>query len=96
MRFIALTISIDNKIPSYQDGIMREIKDWFVSKDYFLTLERDLKTKPQGFYLFETKNIKLDLPIDECEKFLERYKKDKVKYKLTSLEDVFELDFVSK
>jgi len=95
MRFVALTISIDNKVPSYQDGIMKEIKNWFVSKDYFLTLERDLKTKPQGFYLFET-NKEINLSLKECETFLERYKKDKVKYKLTSLEDVFELSFISK
>ncbi len=92
MRFVALTISVDNKIPSYKDGIMKEIKDWFVSNDYFITLVRDIKTTPQGFYLFETKNSKLDLSLDDCEKFFERYKKDKVKYKLTALEDVFELE----
>lgn len=96
MRFLALTIIVDNEIPSYKEGIMKEIGDWFISNGYYYDKILDRTTRPEGIYFFRTNTKEIKLTKEECERFLERYRERNVKYKLTSLEDAFELDFISE
>ena len=59
MRYLALTISINGKVPDYTKSLMRKIVDFFVNKGYFIHLIEDKSTKPRGFYVFGTDQEKL-------------------------------------
>jgi hypothetical protein len=74
MRFLALTIRINDEVPSYREGIMKEIGNWFLDKGYYYSLILDKTTKPLGIYFFETNEGEIKLSMEECKKFLEQYK----------------------
>ena len=96
MRFISLTVSIDGKIPSFKEGVMREIGEWFIKNGYYYDKILDITTKPEGIYFFRTNAIEIKLTKEECERFLERYKSRGLEYKLVPIDDIFESGFVSK
>ena len=93
MKYLALAISINNEIPSYNVGLMQEIVKYFVSKGYTVDLINDKTTRPKGFYMFKTNQEKFQ-SLDEFHNFLDSFKERGVKYKLTSLEDAFEAGLI--
>ena len=88
MRCLALAISINNEVPSYNIGLMRKIVEYFVSKGYHIYSIDDKTTRPRGFYVFKTNQEKFP-PLDEFNKFLDALEDNGVKYKLTPLDDAF-------
>lgn len=96
MRLIGLTISINGEMPNYESDLMREIFEWFKDKGYHYALILDQKTRPYGMYLLQTDSPRVTLTEERCEDFLTKYNSKGVKYRLKSLEDVFELDFIPK
>ena len=93
MKYLALAISINNEVPSYNFGLMEEIVQYFVSKEYTIGLINDKTTRPRGFYVFQTNQEKFS-SLEEFHKFLDSFKDKVVKYKLTSLDDAFEAKLI--
>ena len=93
MKYLTLTISINNEVPSYNVGLMQEIVQYFVSKGYTIGLMDDRTTKPRGFYVFRSNQEKFP-SLDEFHNFLDSFKDKGVRYKLTSLEDAFEAGLI--
>ena len=97
MRYLALTITINGEIPKYNQGLMNEITDFFVSKGYHLDKIDDQTTRPKGFYLFETNhNIESLDTLDEFYIFLYNCKsKEKgMRFRFKELKDANELGFL--
>ena len=93
MRYLALTISINGKVPDYTKGLMRKIVDFFVNKGYYIHLIEDKSTKPRGFYVFGTDQEKLPA-LDEFIKSLDGFKDNGVKYELIPLNDASEAGLI--
>ena len=73
MKYLALAISINNEVPSYNFGLMEEIVQYFVSKEYTIGLINDKTTRPRGFYVFQTNQEKFS-SLEEFHKFLDSFK----------------------